>query len=520
MTLDLTKLDEQMRKAGVIEDVQVASTTNYSPESDFQWPDLPGHKKRLDALPPAPIEAMPTVLRDICDDIAETFKVPIEVPMLNGLGLVGFAAGKYHLANIGSVIVRPNLYTACFQAPAERKSSGFSPLLKPVHEWIDEQLPEWRKNATGIEIRREKIRQLKKDIVCGKCENENISRLELDELENQTDEPNPNFVLGDATQGAMADRMSECGGQVLVASSDAKTILEIVLGKFTDGITEDGLMLQAYDGTEPFISSRRQSGTVAIPEPMMGIVIMTQLNQLTKLAAKGDIFSSGLISRFLFCFPDSFAGKIGPNGELIRKFSERELSVTITEQYRSFIHELLKCSFKMKSSIRVPVNSDAKKCWIEFCDDIERELGSGGEYGDCADVAGRLPIHAFRLALILAICHDPVHISICRSEMENGIKLAMYYWKHMERALGIMSKRNMPDVPRRIVASLQKNRETTLNIRAVQRRLNEVSADQIKDGIDWLLGNGYLREIKVVLGNNAGRPKNRDYAVNPRIHNG
>ena len=520
MTLDLTKLDEQMSEAGVMEDVEDSVTTHYSPDTDFQWPDLPDKKKRLDPLPPAPIEAMPTVLRNICNDIAETFKVPVEVPMLNALAFAGYCAGKHHIPKIGSVVVRPNIYAACFQAPAERKSVGFSPLVKPVHDWIEEQMPDWSKAKTDNQIKHGSIDRLTKGITSGKSDNPAADRDELDKLNSQPDKPSPNFVVGDATQAAMSDRMKECGGRLLVASSDAKSILEIVMGKFTDGATEDGLMLQAYDGTEPFISSRRQSGTVTISDPMMGICIMTQVNQLKKLAEKGDLFSSGLICRFMFCFPDSLAGKRGADGNLIRDFSERELSEETKSPYRNLIHDLLEFSSKMQSPITVPIDSDAKGCWIDFYREVEGELGSTGEYADCADVAGRLPIHAFRLALILAICQNPAHPSIGKLDMANGIKLAKYYWKHMERALGIMSKRSMPDVPRRILKSLQNHGESILHTSTVRNRLNKISDEDWDNAVDWLLDNGYIRKIEVVGEHNpkGGRPKCPAYDVNPAIH--
>ena len=532
MPLDFTEFDEQEREAGIVPEDSVIQhagdhacdfgdpTLTQLPDDGFKWPELPNKKKKLDPLPPAPIEAMPTVLRKMCNEVSETYQVPVEVPMLNALAFVGYCSGKHHTAKIGPVVVRPNLYAACFQAPAERKSSGFSPLVKPVHEWIEEQIPEWRKNASSNEIRREKIRQLKKDIVSGKCENETTARLELDKLESETDAPNPNFVMGDATQGAMADRMAECGGQVLVASSDAKSILEIVMGKFTDGATEDGLLLQAYDGTEPFISSRRQSGTVTVSEPMMGIVIMTQVNQLRKLAERGDLFSSGLISRCLFCFPDSLAGKRDASGNRMRDFSEREISEETKSQYGSLIHELLDYSSKMHSPITVPVDSDAKECWVDFYHEIEDELGPTGEYADCAEVAGRLPIHAFRLALILSICHNPANPSIGKLDMINAIKLAKYYWKHMERALGIMSKRNMPGIPRRIIRSLQGKHEHILHTSTVRNRLSKMSDEDWNDAVDWLLDNGYLRGIEVVGEHDpkGGRPKCPAYEVNPAIH--
>jgi len=249
---------------------------------------------------------------------------------------------------------------------------------------------------------------------------------------------------------------------------------------------------------------------------------MTQINQLKKLSEKGDLFTSGLISRFMFCFPDAMAGKRGKDGDLIRKFSKREVSDEAKSNYNNLIHELLDYSRKMQSPITLPIDSDAEERWIEFSNKVEAELGSHGDYADCGDVAGRLPIHALRFSLILAICHNPAHPSISRQDVVNGIKLVSYYWKHMERALSIMSKRDMPGIPRRIVQSLQKNGKRILNARAMQQSLSNVNAAQMQEAINWLLDHNYCREIEIVEegSNRTGKPRNPEYEINPDVFEG
>ena len=55
----------------------------------FLWPDLPNKQKKLEELPPAPTDALPVVLpvvlRNICREAGEAFKIPIEAAIINAL---------------------------------------------------------------------------------------------------------------------------------------------------------------------------------------------------------------------------------------------------------------------------------------------------------------------------------------------------------------------------------------------------------------------------------------------------
>ena len=92
----------------------------------------------------------------------------------------------------------------------------------------------------------------------------------------------------------------------------------------------------------------------------------------------------------------------------------------------------------------------------------------------------------------------------------------------MERALSIMSKRDMPGIPRRIVQSLQKNGKRILNARAMQQSLSNVNAAQMQEAINWLLDHHYCREIEIVEegSNRTGKPRNPEYEINPDVFEG
>jgi len=70
----MNALDAQMNESGI------GQAIDY-----FLWPDLPNKQKKLEELPPAPTDALPVVLRNICREAGEAFKIPIEAAIINAL---------------------------------------------------------------------------------------------------------------------------------------------------------------------------------------------------------------------------------------------------------------------------------------------------------------------------------------------------------------------------------------------------------------------------------------------------
>lgn len=71
-----------------------------------------------------------------------------------------------------------------------------------------------------------------------------------------------------------------------------------------------------------------------------------------------------------------------------------------------------------------------------------------------------------------------------------------------------------------MVCCIQAHRDSVLFFRDLQRRLNDLRADQLMQGIQWSLDRAYCRTIEVVVaGNSKGiRPLGIDSERNPAIH--
>ena len=514
----LDALNEQLGDTEVNQEPDVRTYYTEGEDDGFEWPDLSA-KKKLAPLPPAPIESMPAVLREMCREISRVVKVPVEVPMLAIMSVIGFCIGGNHRSKYNDAWkVGANIYGLIFQGPGERKSSVFKPLIDAVKMWIAARREDWRRKQTDNEIRAGKIEALKKRIKSGNFEDDEFSdRKKLDELEATEPEPDPNFILGEGTGGAIADRMKRCGGKLFYASADAKDALEVMLGKYTEGKSDTGLMLQAYD-SETYDSARRGEGrSVTIESPYLGVCWMTQLNQIENLSNKSEIFDNGLISRFLVCVPEAMAGKRDSDGELIRKLTDESISPEVADKYAALVTSLLDDAERSHTPYDVPIDSDAKELLHDLYMNHEGMLGD--EYEDCQKVAVRVPTQAFRIALIFAMCRTDTAPAITGQDAKNAITVAMYYWEQMERVMSLMSKRKMPQLVRRIIRKLKKDNTNILRTSPMLQHLGVKAEDLHDDAIKWMLDHKYCRPIEIANAPNpqGGRKPATDYEVNPTL---
>ena len=124
-------------------------------------------------------------------------------------------------------------------------------------------------------------------------------------------------------------------------------------------------------------------------------VVMERLLNLAGGASRG----MGFIARFLIAWPTS---KIG-----MRPYQVSTGDMPAIRTLRQRLHELLDMPLPLDpeaTSIMalkppaLPLTPRAQRLWKKFHDDIEAELGKGGEYADVADIGAKVAENAARLA--------------------------------------------------------------------------------------------------------------------------
>ncbi len=510
----IEELDEQMQEAGITE---VEVQTHYPPD-DFDWPDLADKQDKFEALPPAPVGALPVVLRDMCREASTAFKISIEAAMINALSIVSGCASRHYAARIKKgVEARPNLYALTFQVPGERKSSTFKPFTRAPEKWICEQRDDWEDKKIDKEIRVGKIEALKRKLKNDTSENPHADLEEIKKLQKEPEICNPNFIKDEGTSEALARRMKDCDEQLLLASSDASQTLAVMFGKYAkDGRPDIGFYLKSFDG-DPYGSERsNEDNSIQMDNPCLSIALTTQVRELEAIKRNPELFGSGFMSRFLFCVPDGLAGAVDEGGEIIRKYDDAVISAATEEKYLKLIYMLLEDRKRIKTEYQLPICDEARSRWIEFYNDTERKMGA--EYADAKDTVIRLPHLALKIVAGLAVYRADDAPSITLQDMNNAIRLVEYFWLHTERLLGMISKRKMPKLVRRIIDKLKKDGANVIQTSPMLKNLS-VKAEDLQEAIKWMLDNKHCREIEVVNTHRpqGGRKPATNYEVNPTL---
>ena len=90
------------------------------------------------------------------------------------------------------------------------------------------------------------------------------------------------------------------------------------------------------------------------------------------------------------------------------------------------------------------MNIEAQKLWLGYADNVERQIGPGGDLEAIRGLANKLPEHAARLAAVLTLIGDINADEIDAETATAGMVLAEHYAREGLRLIGV-SFRN-PDL--------------------------------------------------------------------------
>lgn len=480
----------------------------------------------LNDPPPFPVEAMPKALRDMALAISRSRKVPVAMAATTLLAAVGMAIGRnvYFVRKRGFE-GRANLYSLVFAARGERKSVTFKPVLAPFFRWMRDREEQYRRELKTYMRQQLLISNLETALVKPSLNGNKRQQLqdELDMLEHDLGEPprNPHFIADDVTPEALFKLMKEAGGTAGIFSDDARLIVKMLLGSVysTSGEGREEFLLRPFDGEQPLNRHRVGTGNDIIERPCIGMLLMLQTDFLKKIGGAIAFFDSGLASRCLFCYPESWVGKRDEHGDLLRADDDYEIPPEVEDRYESLIRQLLDRAYKSKEPEYHSMTAEAIQVWRDFYNEIESESGDGGKYVKMMDFAIRYPPMVLRLALQLAILEG--HPQIDRAEVTDAITLMRYYMVSAERCFAAMQEAKIPDGARRIIKYWQKNIESAvrpLSVRQLENKLGMVK-DEVDEALKFLVERHYCRYLPMArTPGKAGRSPSPMLEINPQFY--
>ena len=484
-----------------------------------EWPEIDA-KPALKPLPVFPLDAMPGILKEMTTEISESVQIAPEAAALILLAITGAAAGRENVFSIkGGLETRPNIYGLIFVERGGRKSSSYTPALKPVYEWISNRLPDYNRDLSHYCLKQKERDSCESKMVKFETKPEDKAeaqtayiRLQKEIEEMKKNLRDPAFIADDTTPEGFFELFERCQGQGAICSDDGRSFGKILKGLYSGGESREEFHLRGFDCKNPMIKHRAGKAAVMIEKPFESALIMLQIDFLVKLAESEDLFQSGFMSRCLFCFPDSLAGT--------RFYSEREISKYVSGQYEDLINDLLDQNYsrKIDDDQIYEIDQPAKELWIEFNNHTEKAAGPGGDFYEMSDIAIRFSEFARKLALIMTITEK--RETITPQDMERAISLTRYYATHAERSFAVMKKISLPDEARRVLRVITRNQYSVFSIREIVRATH-LTAAEAEGAISILSSRHYVRAIpRQDEGKRTGRKPSATYETNPEVFKG
>jgi putative DNA primase/helicase len=308
-------------------------------------------------------------------------------------------------AVLSNAHVRIGLYVLVVAQSGERKTSADKQMSKPIRTWA---LDKTAAMKPEVDTARAKIavHQAEKDGLLakikagagrpgGKSGKAKVETADLDKLKSdleilETQAPVapivPEMFYEDVTSEKMAEDLALGWPSASLWSDEAG----LVVGGH--GMGRDSIMRylalinRLWDG-QPFSRKRSTTKSFTVKGRRLTTCLMMQETVLRQLLAAGDGVSrgSGFMARFLMACPVSTMGT--------RFYRPGDPDDPALAAYDAKLRALLDMPLPVDSEGMVlkppvlPLSGDARETWIEFHDDVERELHRHGEFFDVKDIA-------------------------------------------------------------------------------------------------------------------------------------
>lgn len=497
----------------------VGSYTDTKEQQTGEVSPVPFDDLNLPELDPA---ELPSLLRDFCTALAEEIQVPVELTTGMTLASIAVAAqGKFTVGVRNDYAEPVNIYVLVPLEPGNRKSATVEACKRPLVEFEREAREAARESNRSTASERKTLEKAieSKRNRAGTASPETLRELleEIKQLEGELPEvpPLPRLLCDDVTPEQLACLMSEQGGRMGLLEAEGG-ILDILGGRYTNGAPNLDLFLKAHEGTSVHVD-RRNALSVRLEKPCLTIGLSPQPYALTDRQAARAFRSRGLDARFLYLLPKSMVGR--------RIMEPPAMPRTVQERYRQKVRSLLELPWAVDAdgnnvAHRLRLSGEAYRLWVDFAEDVERELADGGGLELLKDWGGKLAGAAIRLAgLLHALEHDaPQSREIEAGTMRHALYLASIFSEHAKGAFQLMGSEPIHECAKAVLGWIRRKGAVSFTERDCFNDLRGryQTMDELRPGLKVLVERLYIVEMATQRKpGKAGRKASQAYEVNP-----
>ncbi|MGM0574646.1 MAG: YfjI family protein [Myxococcota bacterium] len=387
----------------------------------------------LDAAPkpsPFPVEALPDWLRAWAEAVGASVQVPVDVPATLGLGALSIAVAPAVDLKIQPGWTRPPTLALCaVMDSGAGKSPVFRHALAPIRQHgktrSDELEPEIRDARDAVVDLEDQIREAKRRHAANPEDEDaatNVADLR-DRLAHSEVPVSPVYVTGDATPEGLVRVLSEQGGGLGWASSEAE-IWSQLTGRYGNGPNFDAIM-NAIDG-DAIRVDRKTKEPIYVDRPALSVVTTVQpvvVEGFAKLP--GEVIRRGLVPRFVFIVPGSLVGRRRPGAPPV----PAAVSARYAERLTTLLSLRDEAQREPEPLTLAPEALAVFEGW--YFPEVEARLGPGGDLHHMQAFASKLrdAVPTVAALLHLADAHQ-LGGEVQPATMERAIAIGRYFLAH------------------------------------------------------------------------------------------
>jgi len=473
------------------------------------------------ALPPFPVDALPSRARSYVAAVAETTQTPVDMAGTAVLAVMASCVqGKYLVQAKADWTEPTSLYALMAAEPSERKSAVVSLMVKPVSlyemEFNKQHAASLEKNRMQKRILEKRQRAIEDKVAKGKAEDGELERI-VDEIAAFQEQSPMQLYVDDVTPEKLISIMAGHNGVASIISAEGGIFDQLAGGMYSKAVNID-VFLKGHAGDTIRID-RIGRNSESIEKPALTMLLAVQPSVLSGLMQNGTFRGRGLTARFLYTMPKSYVGS--------RKYRTEPISQEAEQQYFSLINNLL--DEDSNPTVEIPeiitLSQEADAMLEAFANELEPKLLT--EYAEFSDWAGKLCGAIVRISGILCraessgcyeFLQEPDPLVVDADTMRRAIALGRYYTEHARAAYLLMGADPVVKQCKYVLKAIRNTGIAEVSRRDIMRLCRSFKkVEELQPVLDRLCEYGYLAVKPDTEKNGQGRPASQSYLVNPAV---
>ncbi len=455
-----------------------------------QWTAPQALKEEKSSFKPYPAASLPNALQGMTASVSVTTSTDISMAATAVLSALSHCfSGVYRMYGKTDHSEPITLYSLIIASPAERKSPVMRFIKKPFIEFARDfnesrKLQIYTSQEQAAKLRNEIAEMQSKG---GSPDEIAFRRTQLDSMEIERFQ---RVCVDDVTPEALVKLMND--NETLLMMSDEAGVFKNFNGRYQGGGANLDLFLKCWGG-ESYQKDRCNGEPIYLERPYLSVCLCGQPYILSELMENRAFVSSGMLARFIYCFPRSYVG--------MRDYNARAAQPEFTAAYDNLVKYALAIKYgRKKGTPEIPLyfDDEARAEFAKYYNStIEPSLLT--DFADFPDWGGKFHGLILRLCGLLHCIKSieggakPENESVTLETLMEALDIAEYYKTQAVYAYTLNTTGAVCEAAEYVLNKLKSKRIKRISSRDLLRlcrRFKKVS--DLDEPMELLIDRGYV----------------------------